>query len=62
MNSPEYVDVIDMARMLGINPRTLRNRYLAGDIPAYKIGRVLRFVPSEVREAIRAKIEKRPPT
>lgn len=31
------------ARFLGLDPRTVYDRYRAGDIPAVRVGRVLRF-------------------
>ena len=50
----EYVTLREMAKMLGIHPDTLRDYHLRGIVPSYKMSkRMLRFDPTEVREAIR---------
>jgi len=60
----EYVDIARMAQLLGVSVPTLRRAYLRGEVRAHKLGKVLRFIPHEVREDTRAAIEskqKRPP-
>ncbi len=51
----EAVDVDEIARILHVSRDTIYARARAGEIPAFKVGRVWRFWPSEVREALRPK-------
>jgi excisionase family DNA binding protein len=44
----------ETAQYFGCNPETLRRLYRNGRIPAYKVGRVLKFDIDEVRTALRA--------
>lgn len=47
----------DAARMLGITPRTLHRLINSGDIPAYRIGRLVRLQVPDVEAFIeRARI------
>jgi excisionase family DNA binding protein len=43
----------DVATELGLHVETIRRLHRTGRIPAYRCGRVYRFDPEEVREALR---------
>jgi excisionase family DNA binding protein len=45
---PVWLGTQDAARQLGITPRTLYRLINEGEIPAYKLGRVLRLRLSDV--------------
>lgn len=45
---PIWLGTQDAARQLGITPRTLYRLINEGEIPAYKLGRVLRLKLSDV--------------
>ena len=49
----KWVGTRKLAERLGISPATVRALAKAGTIPAYLVGRVLRFDPSEVEAALR---------
>ena len=54
MSNEELVDLVTMAKMLGIHPDTLRDLHLKGTVRSYRIGtKLLRFSPVEVRDDIR---------
>jgi excisionase family DNA binding protein len=44
----------DTGKLFDAGPETMRRLYRAGKIPGYKVGRLLRFDPDEVREALRS--------
>ena len=45
-----FFDVGQVAEMLGLSTATIRKWVLTGYIPYYKIGRVVRFSPSEIQD------------
>lgn len=47
-SEPTWLGTQDAARHLGITPRTLYRLINEGEIPAYKLGRVLRIKQSDV--------------
>lgn len=50
MNEPEEaVGVTEIARLLGVSTDTVYSKVRSGEIPGFKVGRVWRFWPSEVR-------------
>lgn len=49
---PEWLSTTDAAYYLGITSKTLRRLIDSGELPAYRIGRVLRLKQSEVDEFI----------
>jgi len=46
------VPTSEMAQQLGATPKTIRRLVRAGRIPAYRLGRELRFVSEEVLAAL----------
>jgi excisionase family DNA binding protein len=50
-----YLDVEQVAEMLGLSIATIRKWVLIGYIPYLKIGRVIRFSASEVQDWARGK-------
>ena len=49
-NEPERLwTAEDVAAFLGLHPQTVYAKSRAGEIPSHKIGRSLRFRPSEVQ-------------
>ncbi len=48
----EWLSSAEAAELLGVGVRTLYRLIDAGDIPAYRIGRVIRLQRSQVLEAI----------
>ena len=51
----QYAELLDkrsVARVLRISQRTLDNRIAAGTIPFVKIGKVVRFIPSDIQQFI----------
>jgi len=40
----------EVAAYLGLHPQTVYTKSRLGEIPSFKIGRALRFKPTEVRE------------
>ncbi len=59
----EWLSTAEAAELLGITPRTLYRLINAGDVPAYRIGRVIRLQRAEVLDYIeRSRITpERPP-
>jgi excisionase family DNA binding protein len=51
---PVWLGTQDAARQLGITPRTLYRLINEGEIPAYKLGRVLRLRLSDVETFLEA--------
>lgn len=51
----EAIDVAGCAAMLHVSTDTVYHRARSGDLPAFKVGRVWRFWPSEVRKAVATK-------
>lgn len=47
-SSVEWMSTADAAKALGITPRTLYRFIDAGDLPAYRFGRVIRLKTSDV--------------
>ena len=57
MDWPTWLSTADAARMHGITPRTLYRLINAGEIPAYRMGRVIRLQLADVETFIeRARI------
>lgn len=50
----EWLSTADAAKALGITPRTLYRFIDAGDLPAYRFGRVIRVKQSDVDAFIEA--------
>lgn len=40
---PQWIDITDAAEITGFCTRTLRRNAASGELPAYKVGRALRF-------------------
>lgn len=53
-SSVEWLSTSDAAKALGITPRTLYRFIDAGDLPAYRFGRVIRVKQSDVDAFIEA--------
>lgn len=49
---PLWLSTAETARRLGVTPRTLYRLINAGDVPAYRIGRVIRLKTVDVEEFI----------
>lgn len=54
MARSELVSAVEISKRYDVHPETLRRLYRSGRVPAYKVGRMLRFDESEVREALRS--------
>jgi hypothetical protein len=50
----EYVDAVEAARLFHVDPETIKRQYRRGLIGGFRIGRVLRFDPAELREHFRS--------
>lgn len=48
MASPQWIDIDAAASIAGVHSRTIRRAAALGELPAYKIGRLLRFRQDEV--------------
>lgn len=48
------VNVVDLARILRCSPDKVYRMARAKDVPSFRIGRALRFYPSEVKAALSA--------
>lgn len=46
-------DVQDVSRFLKLKPFTVRKKVRQGALPALRVGRLMRFVPSEIRKKFR---------
>lgn len=58
MEEIEWLSTAEASKLLGINTRTLYRLIDAGEIPAYKFGRVIRVQAPDVRAYIeRAQLE-----
>lgn len=51
---PPLLDVHEASRFLDISPRGLYRLVAANEIPAYRVGRQLRFDEAELREVLRS--------
>jgi len=51
-----FLDVGQVAEMLNLSSATIRKWVLTGYIPYKKIGRVVRFSPSEIQDWAKSKI------
>jgi excisionase family DNA binding protein len=51
------IDVGGLAEMLNVSKDTAYNLIHAGDVPAFKVGRVWRMFPSQVREHLAAPVD-----
>lgn len=51
---PLWLSIAEAARRLGVTPRTLYRLINAGDLPAYRIGRVIRLKVVDVEECVEA--------
>lgn len=49
----DLVSVEDVARMLRVSVDWVYDRAASGDLPSYRLGRHLRFMPSEVWAVVR---------
>jgi excisionase family DNA binding protein len=52
LNRDPLVDAEEMARLLDVHPSWVRTEQRAGRIPFVKVGRYVRFRPSEVERAL----------
>jgi len=53
-SSDNLLDKIETAERLNISLRTLDTRIKAGTIPFLKIGKLIRFIPSDIEKFIEA--------
>ena len=56
MTDEKLLTLDEMAVVLRIHPVSLRRFVAAGTVPVLRVGGVLRFVPSEVLDALRASV------
>ena len=55
METPETpLDIDEVAKRLGVSPGTVRTLVKEGELPAYRIRRQLRFMPSDVEAYFKA--------
>lgn len=57
MNMDEYITIDELARKLNVSRGYLYNLCYQGKIPHRKIGRLVRFVPSEIEDWIDSNTE-----
>jgi len=57
--SEELLDSTDIAQFLKINPKTLQSMARSGQIPAVRIGRLWRFLKSDIEKWLRSKSRRR---
>jgi excisionase family DNA binding protein len=48
------ISTIDAATLLGVRPRTVRALIDAGDLAAYKVGRVIKVRPEDLEAFLQA--------
>ena len=60
MASEEPIDAEEAAKMLGVTARTVTRLAERGEIPGFRVGRLWRFRPSDIREYIEKQL-RRPP-
>jgi excisionase family DNA binding protein len=48
-----YASLVDAAEYLGVNERTIRRHISAGDLPAYRLGRLVRVDLDELDQALK---------
>jgi excisionase family DNA binding protein len=53
-DSNNLLDKIETAKRLRISLRTLDNRIKAGTIPFVRLGKLVRFIPSDIEKFIEA--------
>ena len=58
---PETMDAEELAKKLGFSAKRIREAARLGQIPAIKLGRLVRFYPEEVVAALRKKHSRRSP-
>ncbi len=51
----QMIGPAEVAALLQVSTETVYHRARAGDLPGVKVGRLWRFWPSEIREALRPK-------
>lgn len=50
---PELLSTAQAAERLNISPKTVRRLMLDGTLPAYKVGRALRFKETDLKRAMK---------
>jgi hypothetical protein len=61
--TPRNLVSADVAGALNdVSPETLRRLYRVGKVPGYKVGRLLKFDPVEIRETFRSVPKSEPRT
>ncbi len=59
MASEEPVGAEEAAKMLGVTPRTVTRLAERGEIPGFRVGKLWKFRPSDIREYIESQIRQR---
>jgi excisionase family DNA binding protein len=57
--SEQLLDSTDIAQFLKINPKTLQSMARSGQIPAIRVGKLWRFLKSDIEKWLRSKVEKK---
>jgi excisionase family DNA binding protein len=58
MVSEEPIGAEEAAKMLGVTPRTVTRLAERGEIPGFRVGRLWRFRPSDIREYIEKQLRR----
>lgn len=58
-NFEQLLDSTETANFLKINPRTLQSMARSGQVPAVRIGKLWRFLKSDLEDWLRSKAEKK---
>jgi excisionase family DNA binding protein len=56
MASEEPIGAEEAAKMLGVTPRTVTRLAERGEIPGFRVGKLWKFRPSDIREYIESQI------
>jgi excisionase family DNA binding protein len=59
MAAEKPVGAEETAKMLGVTPRTVTRLAERGEIPGFRVGKLWKFRPSDIREYIESQIQQR---
>ena len=58
-NFEQLLDSTDTAHFLKINPKTLQSMARSGQVPAIRVGKLWRFLKSDLEARLRSKMDKK---
>jgi excisionase family DNA binding protein len=60
MASERPIGAEEAAKMLGVTPRTVIRLTERGELPGFRVGKLWKFRPGDIREYIESQIRQRP--